>query len=274
MNRLDQTFALLRESKRAALITYITAGDPQPDATVGFMHALVKAGADVLELGVPFSDPMADGPVIQAAHERALVHNISLRDVLAMVKAFREHNQHTPVVLMGYLNPIEVMGYKTFAQAAQVHGVDGVLTVDMPPEEAVKAVAIFREENLAPIFLIAPTSTPARIARIAELGSGFLYYVSLKGVTGAASLDVGAVTEKLALIRQYSDLPLGVGFGIKDAESARQIGRIADALIVGSALIKQIETHLDSPAQAEKAMAHLVSEIRTALNDLAAANAA
>jgi len=242
MSRLKTCFDQLRAKKRAALIPFITAGDPIQTLTVPLMHGLVEAGANVIELGIPFSDPMADGPVIQRASERALAQGTSLRDVLDMVKSFRMQNQTTPVVLMGYLNPIEIMGYKTFVQAAESVGVDGVLTVDLPPEEATDLSALLRAHAIAPIFLIAPTTTPKRIKHICVQASGYLYYVSLKGVTGSANLDVISVAQKVTEIRQHTDLPIGVGFGIKDVQSAAQVAKISDAVIVGSALVRLVET--------------------------------
>jgi tryptophan synthase alpha chain len=228
-------------NKKAALIPFITAGDPNPKLTVPLMHTLVEAGADVIELGIPFSDPMADGPVIQRASERALAAGTSLTDVLAMVKQFRVDNQTTPVVLMGYLNPIEIMGYEQFVKAAQDAQVDGVLTVDLPPEEATEFTKILKNYNIAPIFLLAPTTTTERIKKIASQAEGYLYYVSLKGVTGSANLDLNSVAEKLTEIKKYSNLPIGVGFGIKDAKTAAQVATISDAVIVGSALVQLIE---------------------------------
>ncbi len=241
-NRLISCFSQLRTSKRAALIPFITAGDPSLELTVSIMHTLVTAGADIIELGIPFSDPMADGPVIQRASERALLNGVSLRDVLAIVTDFRRDDQTTPIVLMGYLNPIEIMGYEAFAQSAQTAGVDGVLIVDLPPEEAVDLVNILKKHKLDPIFLLAPTSTTERIQQICHLASGYLYYVSLKGVTGSANLDINAVSKKMLEIRQYTDLPIGVGFGIKDAATVAQVAKISDAVIVGSALVQRIET--------------------------------
>ncbi len=238
MSRLKTCF----DNARTALIPFITAGDPNPGLTVPLMHALVEAGADVIELGVPFSDPMADGPVIQRASERALAAGTSLRDVLDIVKNFRAQNQTTPVVLMGYLNPIEIMGYETFVQAAQSAGVDGVLTVDLPPEEVGSFGSLLQSHAISPIFLLAPTTTPERIKYICTFCSGYLYYVSLKGVTGSANLDVSSVAEKVAEIRQYTDLPVGVGFGIKDADSAAKVAKVSDAVIVGSALVRLFET--------------------------------
>lgn len=242
MTHLADCFAELKASGRKALIPFITAGDPKPDITVPLMHKLVEAGANVIELGVPFSDPMADGPVIQKASERALLHNVSLRDVLDMVKQFRVSDQKTPVVLMGYLNPVEIMGVETFAAAAQAAGVSGLLTVDLPPEEASQTVSVLRKHKIDPIFLIAPTTTGERIKKISEQASGFIYYVSLKGVTGSSALDVTAVEEKMAQIREYTDLPVGVGFGIKNAETAGKVAQVADAVVVGSALVQLIET--------------------------------
>jgi len=217
MSRIAATFERLKAQGRKALIPYVTAGDPNSEVTVPLMHAMVEAGANIIELGVPFSDPMADGPVIQKAAERALVHHVSLRNVLEMVKIFRKQDNTTPVVLMGYLNPIEAMGYQTFAEAAAEAGVDGVLTVDMPPEEGDVCMPLLRERDIDPIFLIAPTSTAARIQSLTANASGFVYYVSLKGVTVAGYLDTGAVSDKLAQIRQVTYLPLGGGFGIRDA---------------------------------------------------------
>lgn len=266
MSRLSSTFAELRQMGRTALIPYITAGDPEPGATLQFMHALVAAGADVIELGVPFSDPMADGPVIQAACERALKHHVSLKQVLDMVETFRRDNNKTPVVLMGYANPIEVMGYAKFSERAANAGVDGVITVDLPPEEAGEILPEFKRHGLDPVFLLAPTSTDERIRKICSAASGFVYYVSLKGVTGAASLDVKAVESKLENIRKHTRLPVGVGFGIKDAETARQVGRIADAVVVGSAIVRRIAEHQQHPGQAEQAIAELIADMRAALD--------
>jgi tryptophan synthase alpha chain len=267
MSRIQATFADLKGRQRKALIPFITAGDPYPSLTVPLMHALVSAGADVLELGVPFSDPMADGPVIQRASERALVHHVSLPQVLARVREFRSQDRNTPVVLMGYLNPIETMGYARFAESAKAAGVDGVLTVDMPPEEADELVAALRGAQLDPIFLVAPTSSEDRIRRIAEVASGFIYYVSLKGVTGAAHLEVGAVAEKLAQLRRFTSLPLGVGFGIRDAESAARIARLADAVIVGSALVSRVEALLDSSSRIPAELARAIAEMRRAMDE-------
>ncbi|OQW94339.1 MAG: tryptophan synthase subunit alpha [Beggiatoa sp. IS2] len=242
MTRLTDCFKQLRTRHRCALIPFLTAGDPDLNWTVPLMHTLVTAGADLIELGVPFSDPMADGPVIQRANERALRSGTRLQDVLDLVKTFRTQNQTTPVILMGYLNPIEIMGYGLFAQTAKTAGVDGVITVDMPPEEATELVKLLRAQLLAPIFLLAPTSTTQRIERICSCTDGYLYYVSLKGVTGSAHLNFAEIAKKVTEIRKHTDLPIGVGFGIRDAETAAKIAQFSDAVIVGSALVQRIET--------------------------------
>ena len=226
MSRISARFKQLKAHNRVALIPFVTAGDPTPDATVPLMHGMVAAGADIIELGVPFSDPMAEGPVIQKACERALLHNTSLRDVIAMVHRFRQDDQATPVVLMGYLNPIEVMGYLDFASEAALAGVDGVLTVDMPPEEADEYIQVLRKYELDPIFLLAPTSSEARIRLVSEASSGFVYYVSLKGITGASHLAASEVASKVAEIRKVTTLPIGVGFGIKDPDTAQAMAQV------------------------------------------------
>lgn len=266
MSRIQHCFATLGERGRSALVPYITAGDPEPGLTVELMQALVAGGADLIELGVPFSDPMADGPVVQAACERALLHHVSLRRVLELVREFRIRDAHTPVVLMGYLNPIEAMGYAEFAVAAREAGVDGVLIVDLPPEEGADLLRLLGEEALDPIFLLSPTTTEARIDRIGAQARGYAYYVSLKGVTGANTLDVGQVTERLSLIRKHCALPLGVGFGIKDAATAAQVARVADAVIVGSAVVRQIETHIDQPQRIAGELKRLMTEMRAAMD--------
>lgn len=267
MSRIKGVFDRLLTQKRTALIPYITAGDPQPEITVPLMHAMVSAGADVLELGVPFSDPMADGPVIQAACERALKHHVSLKKVLSMVAAFRKQDADTPVVLMGYLNPFEVMGYEIFAQEAQKSGVDGVITVDLPPEEAESMVTCLKGCQVDPVFLLSPTTTPERIRKIAAVSSGFLYYVSLKGVTGAANLNLDEVSKRLQNIREYTTLPVGVGFGVKDAATARAVGRFADAVVVGSALVRQIEKYAGNPGDLIERVSGLLADIRHALDE-------
>ncbi|BCL75435.1 tryptophan synthase alpha chain [Jeongeupia sp. HS-3] len=241
MSRIQKTFEALKADGRQALIPFITAGDPRPGITVELMHALVQGGADVIELGVPFSDPMADGPVIQRASERALVHGVRLRDVLGMVAEFRKTDATTPVVLMGYANPVEAMGYEPFAKAAVAAGVDGVLTVDLPPEEAEACVAVFKQYGIDQIFLLAPTTPVSRVQAVERLASGYVYYVSLKGVTGAATLDVANVAAKLAELRAHLSVPIGVGFGIRDAESARAVAAVADAVVIGSRLVQEVE---------------------------------
>ncbi len=266
MSRIRQCFEALRASRRKALIPFITAGDPHPGLTVSLMHAMKAAGADIIELGVPFSDPMADGPVIQRASERALRHHVSLRRVLEMVAAFRAEDNATPVVLMGYLNPIEVMGYEAFAGAARAAGVDGVLTVDMPPEEAGDYVAALHGGDLDPVFLLAPTSTGERLRAISAMARGFVYYVSLKGVTGAATLDVAAVDERLAAIRAVTEMPIGVGFGIKDAATAASVASIADAVVVGSALVRIIEDAAGDDAGIRRRVSALLAEMRAAID--------
>lgn len=268
MSRIKGRFEHLRATGRKALIPFITAGDPQPSVTVPLLHSLVEAGADLLELGVPFSDPMAEGPVIQLACERALKHHTSLRDVLEMVREFRTRDNETPIILMGYLNPIEVMGYQAFAEAAAAAGADGAITVDLPPEEGALFVEAMRANGLDPIYLLAPTSTPERIKRICDMASGFVYYVSFKGVTGASSLDTEAVERKLAEIRAVTDLPVGVGFGIKDAETATQIARVADAVIVGSALVNRVAALADTPERIAAEAPALIAEMRQAMDAL------
>ncbi len=251
--------------RRKALVSYITAGDPDPRVTVPLMQAMAAAGADIIELGVPFSDPMADGPVIQRASERALRHHVSLRDVLGIVSRFRKHDAETPVVLMGYLNPVEVMGYVEFSTAAARAGVDGVLTVDMPPEEAGELTGALEQAGLDPIFLAAPTTTPARMDRICAAGRGFIYYVSLKGVTGAANLDIDSVRERISELRRHTGLPVGVGFGIQDAASAARVAAVADAVVVGSALVSLIAEYADAD------QATLISKVSARLRGMRAA---
>ena len=266
MSRIAPKFDELRQQGRRALIPYIAAGDPEPWITVPLMHALVKNGADILEIGVPFSDPMADGPVIQRAAERALKHKISLTNVLAMVREFREKDKTTPVVLMGYLNPIEVMGYLRFAQEAAAAGVDGVLTVDLPPEEADGFQPAMKGQGLYTIFLLAPTSPAERIKLIAKAASGFIYYVSLRGVTGAANLDVREVAAKLKEIRAHTKLPLGVGFGIGSPEAAAQVAEFADAVIVGSAVVKRMEEMAANPDKILTEVPAFIARLREAMD--------
>ena len=268
MSRIGKRFELLRRQGRKALIPFVTAGDPQPSVTVPLMHAMVAAGADLIELGVPFSDPMADGPAIQLANERALAHGTSLLQVLEMVRRFREQDDATPIVLMGYLNPIEVMGYAPFAEAAAAAGVDGSITVDLPPEEAGDFLPPLREAQIDPIFLLAPTSDRQRIERVSAVASGFVYYVSIKGVTGSAAPDMKEVERRLAVIRSLTDLPVGVGFGIRDGATAARAARIADAVIVGSALVNRIAELADRPAEIPEGVAALLREMRGAMDEV------
>ena len=263
MSRIAETFTRLQAAGEKALIPFITAGDPDPGLTVSLMHGLVEGGADVIELGIPFSDPMADGPVIQRASERALLHKVGLRNVLDLVREFRRSNQQTPVVLMGYLNPVHVLGYEVFAQEAAAAGVDGVLTVDCPPEEAVELSAALISAKLDPVFLIAPTTPMARVKQIAALARGYVYYVSLKGVTGAGNLDIDDVARKIAALREFIDVPIGVGFGIRDAETARAISTAADAVVVGSRLVQEIEAA--TPETAKEQLTRLVASLKDAI---------
>ncbi len=266
MSRISPCFSALREAGRQALVPFVTAGDPEPGVTVELMHAMVASGADIIELGIPFSDPMADGPVIQRASERALAHKVSLDSVLGMVKEFRQSNNDTPVILMGYLNPIEAMGYAAFSTKAAEAGVDGVLTVDLPPEEGSELVAVLKENDMDMIFLLAPTSGADRIARIDAMASGFIYYVSLKGVTGAANLDIESVSDKLSEIRNISQLPLGVGFGVKEPQDAANLAKIADAVVVGSALVKIVEENAAEPVKIPTLIAEKISTFRQAMD--------
>lgn len=266
MSRLAAKFEQLAQTGRKALIPFITAGDPNPDFTVPMLHAMVAAGADIIELGVPFSDPMADGPVIQRASERALAHKMSLKKTLAMAMAFRRNDTETPLVLMGYLNPIEAMGYEGFANAAQRAEVDGVLTVDLPPEEGLECRELLKSRGIDPIFLLAPNSSEARIRKMDEIGSGYIYYVSLKGVTGAGHLDTGDVEAKLKQIRANTRLPIGIGFGVKDAVTAKTVAALGDGVVVGSALISRIEANLDDPGRAQQEICQLLASMRQAMD--------
>jgi tryptophan synthase alpha chain len=264
INRIQATFERLAKQGRKALIPFITAGDPALDQTVPLMHALVAAGADVIELGVPFSDPMADGPTIQRASERALKNGMNLRGVLAMVDEFRKEDGVTPVVLMGYGNPIEAMGWAFFAQRCADVGVDGVLTVDFPPEESHEAFEHLQRHDIAPIFLLAPTTTESRIAQVAKLARGYVYYVSLKGVTGAGNLDLAAIAEKMPQLRKHIALPIGVGFGIRDAETARLIAELADAVVIGSRIVQEVES--SAPDALVDNVKNFVAGVRAALD--------
>lgn len=272
--RLKAAFAATQGA--TALVPYITAGDPSIAATPVLMQALVQAGADVIELGVPFSDPMADGPVIQRAAERAIKRGVGLQQVFEMVAQFRQKDAKTPVVLMGYANPIERMGQAEFAQQAGLAGVDGVLVVDYPPEEMADFAALLDQASIDPIFLLAPTSTPERMSKVAKVARGYVYYVSLKGVTGAATIDTSEVAKRLDLIRQYVSIPVGVGFGIRDADSASRLAQCADAVVIGSKLIETMEAAVATAMQTGKdaaaadaaaiqAAAAWLAEIHTAL---------
>ncbi|MDO8305317.1 tryptophan synthase subunit alpha [Herminiimonas sp.] len=265
MSRIQSTLAALAANNKKGLIPFITAGDPSPDLTVPLMHALVAGGADILELGVPFSDPMAEGPVIQRACERALKFNVGMHDVLGFVSEFRKTNSTTPVVLMGYANPIERMGQTAFILAAKAAGVDGTIVVDYPPEECEEFAATLKANDMDPIFLLAPTSTEERIQQVAKFGSGFSYYVSLKGVTGAANIDIEDVSQRIAAIRKYVKLPIGVGFGIRDAATAKAVAAVSDAVVIGSRIIQELE---NTPReQAVEAVRSFVAGIRKALDE-------
>lgn len=266
MSRIEKALTTLHSHGKKALIPYITGGDPRPEWTVDLMHTLVESGADLIELGVPFSDPMADGPVIQLACERALEHNTSLEDIFAMVARFRETNESTPIVLMGYLNPIERMGYEAFVERASTAGVDGVLVVDLPPEEAHSVVPLMKNKGLDAVFLIAPTTTDERINHICEHSSGYVYYVSVKGVTGSASLDEKEVAEKVSKIKSANQIPVGVGFGIRDAESAAHVAAMADGVIVGSVIVDTIARNQEDLAAIKAEVGALVSSMRSAID--------
>lgn len=264
MSRIDRRFAALNAAGRTGLIPFVTAGDPAPEHTVALMHALVDAGADIIELGVPFSDPMADGPVIQHASERAIAKGVGLADVLSWVTVFRERDQDTPVVLMGYLNPVEIHGYERFAAEATKAGVDGVLLVDCPLEEA-EVLAPLRNAGLQQILLAAPTTAPTRMAQLCEAAEGFLYYVSFAGITGAGRLSTQDIAARVADIRQHAKAPVAVGFGVKDAQSAKAISGFADAVVIGSALVER----LDGANTAQDIVARVgafLRPIRTALD--------
>ena len=266
MSRLATRFAQLKSQQRKALVSYVMAGDPHPQVTVPLLHQMVDAGVDVIELGLPFSDPMADGPVIALAAERALAAGTNTLDALEMVKQFREKDTETPVVLMGYLNPVEVIGYERFVSTAHECGVDGVLLVDLPPEEAEDLKVVLKKFDMDQIFLLAPTSTDQRIQHVVNQASGFIYYVSLKGVTGAATLDVNEVAQRIEKIKSTTEVPVGVGFGISDAASAKAIGSVADAVIVGSAFVKPFAQ--TTPEQAVEQAVNKVKELRAALDEL------
>lgn len=266
MSRIQSTLSDLAAKNKKGLIPFITAGDPDPQLTVPLMHALVAGGADIIELGVPFSDPMADGPVIQRASERALANGVGLRQVLTFVQEFRSTNQTTPIVLMGYANPIERMGAGPFIQAAKQAGVDGVLVVDYPPEECEEFAAAMSENGLDPIFLLAPTSTDERIEQVGKIARGYVYYVSLKGVTGSGQLDLDAVARKIPEIKKRVNVPVGVGFGIRDAATAKAIASVSDAVVIGSRIIQELE---NTPREnATEAVQSFIAGIRQAIDEL------
>lgn len=270
MSRIAATFAALRAQGRKALIPFITAGDPNPAMAVPLMHALVAGGANVIELGVPFSDPMADGPVIQRASERALAQGVTLMQVIDFVKEFRKTNNATPVVLMGYANPIEAMGAARFADVAQGAGVDGVLVVDYPPEEAQPLVKLLDERGLDTIFLLSPTTRDARLEQVGKLGRGYLYYVSLKGVTGAGNIDTVEVARRVDHIKKFTTLPVGVGFGIRDAASAKRVAAVADAVVIGSRLVQEIiDAGDDAPARLQALLAGIRAGMDSPTDDAA-----
>ncbi len=266
MSRITACFERLKKENRTALIPFVTAGDSNPTITVPLMHRMVEAGADIIELGIPFSDPMADGPTIQLACERALKHQVSLRDVMEMTREFRQKDAITPIIYMGYMNPVEAMGYENFAQLGAEAGVDGLLTVDMPPEESEDLRQALKPHDIDPIFLLSPTTQPQRIEKIAAAGSGFLYYVSLKGVTGSNVLDVDDVAKHVDKISKVSDLPIGVGFGIKTAEDAAAVAKVADAVVVGSVIVKIIENNIDDAESIIDDIADLLTGMRTAMD--------
>lgn len=264
MSRIAATFEKLRAAGRPALIPFVTAGDPSPEHAPAILKALVAGGADVIELGVPFSDPMADGPAIQQSSERALKHHVGLKDVLAIVAAFRKTNDTMPIVLMGYANPIERMGFASFVAQAKQAGVDGVLIVDYPPEESAPWLAALHGSGIDPIYLLSPTSTDASIQRVARVAQGYIYYVSLKGVTGAANIDTRDVAAMLARIRAHTQLPVGVGFGIRDAATAKAVAGHADAVVIGSRIVQEIANA--APNEIGARVEKLVREFRTAID--------
>ena len=241
MSKIQTTFLRLKSENKKALIPFITAGDPHPDMTVQMLHTLVESGADMIEVGIPFSDPMADGPVIQRASERALANNTGITKTIQLVKEFRKKDNNTPIILMGYANPIEAIGIEYFVDLIKAADVDGVITVDYPPEESRDFVALLRKQDIDSIFLLSPTTEDNRIKLITEQATGFLYYVSLKGVTGSANIDINEVSERVNNIKKYSNLPIAVGFGVRDAETAKKVALISDAVVIGSRIISEVE---------------------------------
>ena len=266
MSRITKRFAALKAEGRAGLVAYFSAGDPDVATSSAILKGMPAAGADLIELGMPFTDPMADGPVIQRASERALAHGVSLKQVIDFTKEFRKTNQATPVVLMGYANPIEAMGAAAFADAAKAAGVDGVLVVDYPPEEAQSLVNLMDARGLDTIFLLSPTTLDARLAQVGKLGRGYLYYVSLKGVTGAGNIDTADVAQRVNHIKQFTSLPVGVGFGIRDAASAKAVAQVADAVVIGSRLVQEI---IDAGNEAPARIEALLAGIRKAMDGAA-----
>jgi len=241
MSRINSTFNELSNKKKKALIPFITAGDPHPEMTLDLLHALVDSGADMIELGIPFSDPMADGPVIQRASERALANNVGISQTIDLVKEFRTKNKTTPIILMGYANPIEAIGVDNFVKLIKDAEVDGVITVDYPPEESVDFVALLQKNNIDSIFLLSPTTEDKRVQLIIEQATGFIYYVSLKGVTGSSNIDIKQVTERVDNIRKFTKMPIGVGFGVRDAKTAKEVASFADAVVIGSKIVLEVE---------------------------------
>ena len=269
MSRISSTYQALRRQNRKALVAFVTAGDPDPGATPEVMHSLARHGADIIELGVPFSDPMADGPVIQRANERALAHGVALTNVLDMVERFRRSDSDTPVLLMGYLNPVEVFGYENFARRAAAAGVDGVIIVDMPPEEATLLNPLLRTRDIDQIFLVTPNSTVQRIELIAGIASGFLYYVSVKGTTGGKQAAAGEMAEKLRLLKSKTDLPVAAGFGIKDAETAARVAAHCDAVVIGSALVERLHAATAAGADIAAEISSFIKPVRRSLDKAA-----
>ena len=241
MSKIKSVFDSLDKKQSKALIPFITAGDPDPEMTIEILHTLVDAGADMIELGIPFTDPMADGPVIQRASDRAIANNVGIKKTIEIVKEFRQKNKHTPIILMGYANPMEAIGIDLFIQLIHEAHVDGVITVDYPPEEAKSFVEKLKEKNIDTIFLLSPTTEDKRIKLIIEQATGFIYYVSLKGVTGSANIDIDQVTERVQNIKRYTKLPIGVGFGVRDAKTAKEVALISDAVVIGSRIVQEIE---------------------------------
>ncbi len=268
MSRIQVTFKALKNKKEKALIPFFTAGDPHPDRTVEIMHALVESGADMIELGIPFSDPMADGPVIQRASERALKNNVGITTTIKLAAEFRKNNKTTPLILMGYANPIEAIGIDNFVSLIKDADIDGVITVDYPPEESEQFVKKLKVNNIDSIFLISPTTEDKRIKLITNQATGFLYYVSLKGVTGSANIDINQVSKKVKNIKEFSQLPVGVGFGVRDAKTAKEVAAISDAVVIGSRIVQEIED-----SNGEKLISNikkLMIEMKNSINDKAA----